>query len=95
MRCSAWSSLVISVCSALVLAVPAAAHVTPTPSFITADGTTSLSLTGPNERDEPMTGLVVTVPDGFRISRAEQGEGWVSGHGSTTALHPLSCPSRS
>jgi len=95
MRCSAWSSLAISVCSALVLAVPAAGHITVVPPFVSSAGTATLTLTAPNERDEPMTGLVVTVPDGFRISRAEQGEGWVSGHGSTTALHPLSCPSRS
>ena len=76
MRCSAWSSLAISVCSALLLAPSAAGHVTPTPSFITADATTSLRLSGPNERGEPMTAFVVTVPDGFRISQAGSDESW-------------------
>ncbi len=76
MRCSAWSSLAISVCSALLLAVPAAAHVTTMPSFITADGTTSLSLTGPNERGEPMTGFAVTVPAELRIVEAQPMGAW-------------------
>jgi len=63
---------------ALVLAAPTAAHVTPTPSFITAEGTTSLSLTGPNERDEPMTAFAVTLPDGLRIVEAQPTGAWRS-----------------
>jgi len=78
MRCSAWSSLAISVCSALVLAASAAAHVTLTPSFLAADSTTSLRLSGPNERGEPMTGFAVTVPTGLRIVEAHPMGAWRS-----------------
>ncbi len=63
---------------ALVLAAPAAAHVTPTSSFITADATTSLRLSGPNERGEPMTGFAVTVPAGLRIVQARPLGAWSS-----------------
>lgn len=76
MRCSAWSSLAISVCSTLVLAAPAAAHVAVTPPFVAANDTTTLSLTGPNERDEPMTGFSVAVPGDFRIVSARSADGW-------------------
>ncbi len=85
MRCSAWSSLAISVCSALLLAPSAAAHVTPTPSFITADATTSLRLSGPNERGEPMTAFVVTVPVAFRVVAAEPSDGWTADATESTA----------
>jgi len=78
MRCSAWSSLAISVCSALLFVAPASAHGTATPSFITADATTSLRLSGPNERGEPMTGFAVTVPGGLRIVEAEPMGAWSS-----------------
>jgi len=76
MRCSAWSSLAISVCSALVLARPAVAHVTSVPTFLAAASTETVSLTGPNERDEPMTGFSVTVPHDFRIVAARSAAGW-------------------
>jgi uncharacterized protein YcnI len=76
MRCSGWSSLAISVCSALLLAGPAAAHVTVVPPFVPANGTDIVSLTGPNEREEPMTGFEVSVPSEFRIVHAHAADGW-------------------
>lgn len=77
MRCSAWSSLAISVCSTLALAAPAGAHVAVTPPFVAARDTATLSLTGPNERDEPMTGFSVAVPRDFRIVGAHSAAGWL------------------
>jgi uncharacterized protein YcnI len=76
MRCNGWSSLVISVCSALLVAAPAAAHVTIAPPFVPANGTDIVSLTGPNEREESMTGFEVSVPNEFRILHAHPAEGW-------------------
>jgi uncharacterized protein YndB with AHSA1/START domain len=76
MRCSVWSSLAISACSALALAAPAGAHVTAEPAFLAAGGTATLSLTGPNERDEPMTGFSLAVPRDFRIVAARSADGW-------------------
>ncbi len=78
MRCSAWSSLAISACSALVFAAPAAAHVTASPPWLSANGVTTVHLTGPNERDEPVTALEVTVPPGFRIVGAEPFDDWIT-----------------
>jgi len=75
MRCSAWSSLAISVCSALALAGPAATHVGVQPPFVAAGDTQTLSLTVPNERAVPMTGLTVTASSGARIVEAHP-VGW-------------------
>jgi uncharacterized protein YcnI len=76
MRCSGWSSLAIWVCSALVLAAPAAAHVTVLPPFLSAGDTASVRFTGPNERDEPMTAFEISVPREFRIVHAHPADGW-------------------
>lgn len=76
MRYSAWSSLAISVCSALVLASEAAAHVTTVPSFVEGGNTASVAFTAPNERKEPMTGFRVAVPSDFRIRGAEAADAW-------------------
>jgi hypothetical protein len=85
MRCSGWSSLAISVCSALAIAAPVAAHVTVTPPFVPAGDTATLSLTGPNERSEPMTGFAVTVTGEFRIVHAHPASGWDSSVQGSTA----------
>jgi uncharacterized protein YcnI len=67
-----------------VVAAPAAAHVTVVPPFVAARDTASVSLTGPNERDEPMTGFEVTATSDFRIVRAYPADGWdASVQGST------------
>jgi len=78
MRCSGWSSLAISACSALVLAGPAAAHITVLPPFVTAGDTATLSMSGPNERDADMTGFAVTVASEFRIVDAVSDDNWRS-----------------
>ncbi len=79
MRCSGWSSLAISVCSALALglAPPASAHVVAMPPFVAAGGDATISLSAPNERSEPMTGFTVTVPSGFAIFDAHA-PGWTA-----------------
>jgi uncharacterized protein YcnI len=76
MKCSGWSSLAISVCSALLLAGAASAHVFPTPQFLPSRSTESVTLDVPNERDVPMTGFVVTVPAGLEIEHAHPADGW-------------------
>ena len=84
MRFSGWSSLAISICSVLAFAAPAAAHITLVPPILSAGDAATLSLTGPNERDEPMTGFAVSVPSEFRIVHAHPADGWESSvHGST------------
>jgi hypothetical protein len=76
MRFSAWSSLAISACSALVLAAPATAHIDATPAFLVADGTETISLTAHNDRSVPMDGFVVTASAGLRIEDVGELEGW-------------------
>ena len=76
MRCSGWSSLAISVCSALVVAAPAAAHVVATPPFLASESSESISLEVPNERSEPMTSFTLTAPDGLVIEHTHAVAGW-------------------
>ena len=78
MRCSGWSSLAISVSSAVALAIPgsAAAHIVATPPFFASGSSESISFTGPNERDDPMTAFAMTVPPGIEIAHAHEVEGW-------------------
>lgn len=78
MRCSGWSSLAISACSALalVLAGPGAAHVVATPPFVPSGSSESVTFSGPNERDAPMTAFALTVPAGLEIEHAHETEGW-------------------
>ena len=76
MRCSGWSSLAISVCSALVLAGTAAAHVVATPAYLPSGSSESIAFSGPNERDAPMIAFSATVPAGLEIVHAHEIEGW-------------------
>ena len=80
MRCSAWSSRAISVCSALAVALVAAgaasAHVIASPTFIPSEGTERISFSGPNERARPMTAFTVTAPTGLEIEHAHPVSGW-------------------
>jgi uncharacterized protein YcnI len=76
MKCSGWSSLAISVCSALALAGSAAAHITVVPPFVAAGDTTTLRVTGPNERDADMTRFALTVPSEFRIVEVISEDSW-------------------
>ena len=87
MRCSGWSSLAISACSAaaLVLASPAGAHVVATPTFLPSGSAESIVFAGPNERDAPMTSFTLTVPEGVAIVHAHQVEGWDESTSGSTA----------
>jgi uncharacterized protein YcnI len=80
MRCSGWSSLAISACSgvtvALVLAAPAAAHVVATPTFLPSKSSESINFEVPNERSEPMTSFTLFPSDGIAIEHAHPTEGW-------------------
>lgn len=76
MRCSGWSSLAISACSALALAGTAAAHVVATPAFVASGNSESIAFSVPNERDTPMTAFSVTAPPELAIERAHEVEGW-------------------
>jgi uncharacterized protein YcnI len=78
MRCSGWSSLAISVSSAvaLLLAGPAAAHVVATPAFLPSGSSESVTFAAPNEREVPMTSFALTVPSGVTIEHAHEVEGW-------------------
>jgi uncharacterized protein YcnI len=79
MRCSGWSSLAISACSALeilVLAGSASAHVIAMPGYIPSKGSEAIILEVPNERPDPMTSFVVNVPSGIGIEHAHPADGW-------------------
>ena len=85
MRCSGWSSLAISVCSALLLAAPASAHVIATPGFIASGSSESVTFSGPNEREQPMTSFSITMPSGIEIEHAHPVEGWTEEFTSSSA----------
>ena len=76
MRCSGWSSLAISVFSALLFAGPAAAHVIASPAYLSSQSSESISFEAPNERVDPMIEFAVTAPPGLAIEHAHPVEGW-------------------
>jgi hypothetical protein len=86
MRCSAWSSLAISVCSALLLfAGGASAHVIATPSYVASKGSETFEFSGPNERKKPMTTFTVTAPAGLEITHVHPVDGWDEGFSAAKA----------
>lgn len=79
----------LAACAALVTlaaAGPASAHVVPQPQFLASGETGTLTLAGPNERDETMTGLSVTVPEGLLILGAEDTGDWTATVDGRTAI---------
>jgi uncharacterized protein YcnI len=68
--------VLVALVAALVLSPAALAHVVPQPSFVQAGTTADVSLRSPNERDKPMTALVVKAPDGLEIVHAHGPDGW-------------------
>ena len=62
--------------ASLVVVGNATAHVYATPSFIPGGKASTLSLSVPNEREVPMTGVTVTVPEGFKVLKALPVGGW-------------------
>jgi hypothetical protein len=87
MRCSAWSSLAISVCSGLALAFAgtASAHVIATPTFVASGSSQVILFSGPNERAKSMTSFSITAPAGLQIEHAHPVDGWTEQFSSTTA----------
>jgi hypothetical protein len=60
----------------LLLAHPAAAHLSAEPSFLPVGGKQRIALTVHNDRDETMTGFRLTAPGGIRIIGTGGGSGW-------------------
>jgi uncharacterized protein YcnI len=81
---------------ALIHTAAASAHVVAQPSFIATGESSTVRLTGPNERDQPMTGFSVTVPSGVEIVHAHPVDGWSeTTHGRTATWTGGSLASRS
>jgi uncharacterized protein YcnI len=77
MRFSAWSSLSISVCSALVLAAPAAAHLSIDPPNVVKGELVDLVLSVPNEADAVgVNHVTLGIPQDFKLDDAEAKPGW-------------------
>ena len=75
MRLTAAAALTVA--ATLALAAPALAHVTAVPTFLGAGQRGAVTLVAPNEREEAMTGLSITVPTGLSIVEAvPPGAGW-------------------
>ena len=87
MRCSAWSSLAISVCSGLALffAGTASAHVIAMPTYVASGSSQAIVFSGPNERKRPMTSFAVTVPAGLEIAHTHPVDGWTEESSPTRA----------
>ena len=77
MKCSAWSSLAISVCSALVFTSAASAHLSIDPAKVTKGAAVDLVFSVPNE-DDPVGVDHVTlgIPADFELDDAEAKPGW-------------------
>lgn len=77
MRFSAWSSLSISVCSALVLAAPAAAHLSIDPAKVQKGQTVDLVFSVPNEDNKiGINHVTLGIPTDFQLDDAEAKPGW-------------------
>ena len=77
MRCSAWSLLSISVCSALVFAAPAWAHLSLNPNHLQTNELADLTFSAPNEDDALGVDRVTsTAPPGFALDDGEAKPTW-------------------
>jgi uncharacterized protein YcnI len=77
MRFSAWLSLSISVCSALVLAAPAAAHLSIDPAKVVKAQLVDLVFSVPNEDDAVgVNHVTLGIPQDFQLDDAEAKPGW-------------------
>ena len=77
MRFSAWSSLSISVCSALVLAAPAAAHLSVNPSRIHTGQLADVTFSIPNADNKiGIDHVTLGIPTDFQLDDAEAKPGW-------------------
>jgi len=64
--------------AALGAAGVASAHVVPVPQFLPTGVVTTLDFAVPNERPEPMSGVIISAPAGFRIVQAHPVAGWTA-----------------
>ena len=77
MRFSAWSSLGISVCSALVFAAPAAAHLSVNPSRLHTGQLADITFSIPNSDDAiGINHVTLGIPADFQLDDAEAKPGW-------------------
>jgi uncharacterized protein YcnI len=77
MRFSAWLSLSISVCSALALAAPAAAHLSIDPAKVVKGQLVDLVFSVPNEDDAVgVNHVTLGIPQDFQLDDAEAKPGW-------------------
>ena len=77
MRFSAWSLPVISVCSALVFAPSAWAHLSVSPTRVSVGEAVDLTFSAPNEDDAVgIDHVTLRVPPGFDLDDAEAKPGW-------------------
>jgi len=63
----------------------ASAHVIAAPTFLASGSSESITFSGPNERDDPMTAFSLTVPDGLEIEHAHEVDGWSESFDGSTA----------
>jgi hypothetical protein len=77
MRCKGWSSLAISAFSGLLLAAPAFAHLSITPSTIRTGQLVDLVFSVPNA-DDPVgiDHVTLGIPQDFQLDDAEAKPGW-------------------
>jgi hypothetical protein len=68
--------VVVAAFVCLILAAPAAAHVVAAPPFVASGSSESVTFSGPNERDVPMTSFLLIAPAGVEIAHAHELEGW-------------------
>jgi uncharacterized protein YcnI len=72
-----WSSLASSACSALVLAAPAAAHLSVNPAQVRAGALVDLAFSVPNAEDaRGVDQVTVRVPTAFQLDDAEAKASW-------------------
>ena len=77
MKFSAWSLLVISVCSALLFAPSAWAHLSVSPTRVSVGEAVDLTFGAANEDDDlGVDHVTLTVPSGFDLDDAEAKPGW-------------------
>jgi uncharacterized protein YcnI len=77
MRCSGWSSLAISACSALVFAGAASAHLSLDPARVTTGQPVDLTFSVPNEDDAVgVDHVTLGMPADFDLDDAEAKPGW-------------------
>ena len=71
--------------ASLVLSGAAQGHVVPVPQFLPTGTVTTMSFAVPNERPEPMSAVIVSVPASVRIVRAHPVKGWTATVDDSTA----------